>query len=90
MHLTTQQLKAARALLNWTQEDLAEASKVSLPTVQRLESKPGPIRGTTATMAQFVDALEKNGIELIGPKAGRVGVVLVDDKNNEAPAASTD
>ena len=77
MHLTTQQLKAARSLLEWTQEDLAEKAGISLATVRRLEAVPGPIKGTAATMVSFIETIEAAGIELIGPdKSGRVGVIL--------------
>jgi predicted transcriptional regulator len=84
MHLTTQQLKAARALLEWTQENLAEKAGISLATVRRLEAIPGPIKGTAATMVSFVEALEAAGVELIGPdKEGQVGVVLKGRRNPE-------
>ena len=88
MHLTTQQLKAARALLEWTQEDLAEKARISLATVRRLEAVPGPIKGTAATMVMFVEAIEDAGIELIGPdRAGRVGVILNPSPNSDEPSA---
>ena len=42
--LTSELIRAARALLRWDQRKLAEASSISLPTVKRLEAKPGPPR----------------------------------------------
>ena len=39
--LSSELIRAARALLRWEQRDLAAASSVSLPTVKRLEAKPG-------------------------------------------------
>ena len=36
---TVEQIKAARALLGWTQEDLAVRSTVSVPTVRRFEAR---------------------------------------------------
>jgi DNA-binding XRE family transcriptional regulator len=36
--ITVRQMKAARALLAWSQGDLAKASGVSEPTIARLES----------------------------------------------------
>jgi hypothetical protein len=41
--LQSELVRAARALLRWEQRDLANASSVSLPTIKRLESKPGGI-----------------------------------------------
>ena len=38
--LSSELIRAARALVRWEQRDLAEASSVSLPTIKRLESKP--------------------------------------------------
>jgi DNA-binding XRE family transcriptional regulator len=37
LKVSMQQIKAARALLSWSQGDLAEAADVSIPTVKRLE-----------------------------------------------------
>ena len=37
MHLSAQQIRAARAFLNWSQTDLAEKSLVSVRTVKRVE-----------------------------------------------------
>jgi hypothetical protein len=39
--LSSELVRAARALLRWEQRDLEAASSVSLPTIKRLESKPG-------------------------------------------------
>ena len=43
--VSIRQIKAARALLAWSQEELAEKSGVSTPTVKRLESSDGPLGG---------------------------------------------
>ena len=37
--VSIRQIKAARALLGWSQETLAKASGVSIPTVKRLEKR---------------------------------------------------
>lgn len=49
MILTSEMVRAARALLRWGQEDLAREAGVSLATIKRLEKVPGSIRGTLAT-----------------------------------------
>ena len=55
MMLTSEMVRAARALLRWEQSDLAEKAGVSLATVKRIEKEPGPIRGTRST-AQAIEA----------------------------------
>jgi predicted transcriptional regulator len=63
---TIQQLKAARALLGWSQADLAEMSGVSKPTIQRIEAPDdGPIDGRHEKAGQVIQALERAGIEFI-------------------------
>jgi transcriptional regulator with XRE-family HTH domain len=59
------QLKAARALLGIDQRQLAEASGLSLPTIQRMESSDGTIRGNVDSLVKLIDALNGLGIELI-------------------------
>jgi transcriptional regulator with XRE-family HTH domain len=62
MHITSEQIRAARALLRWEQAKLAEASGVSLPTLKRLEGQPGPLAGHGRTIAALQSALEAAGI----------------------------
>ncbi|HEU0118565.1 MAG TPA: helix-turn-helix domain-containing protein, partial [Alphaproteobacteria bacterium] len=45
--ITIQQVKAARALLDWTQSDLADQSNISLPAIARLEQAIGNPRSDT-------------------------------------------
>ena len=61
--ISIRQIKAARELLEWSQDDLAEASRVSQPTIGRLEAKGGDLGGRAATQAKIRAALEKAGIE---------------------------
>lgn len=58
-------MKAARALLGWDQHQLAEAAGVSLPTIQRMESSEGNVRGNVDTLVKVIDAMDRVGIELI-------------------------
>jgi transcriptional regulator with XRE-family HTH domain len=67
--LTGAQLRAARALLGIDQKTLADQAGVSLPTVQRMESSPGIVRGVIDTLTKIVAALDRAGIELIGEGA---------------------
>ena len=71
--MSATQMKAARALLNWDQKQLAEAAGVSLPTVQRMEASDGNVRGNVDTLVKVVEALRLAGIELIGEGASSAG-----------------
>ena len=74
--ISAAQLKAARALLGIDQRQLAEASGLSLPTIQRMEASDGTIRGNVDSLVKLTEALAALGIELIGagaasPSGGR-------------------
>jgi transcriptional regulator with XRE-family HTH domain len=71
--ITAAQLRAARALLGMDQRRLAEASGLSLPTIQRMEASDGVIRGNVDSLVKLVEALERAGIELIGEGATSSG-----------------
>jgi transcriptional regulator with XRE-family HTH domain len=64
--ITAQQLRAARALLAIDQIDLAERAQLSLPTIQRMETSGGVIRGNVHSLMRVIEALEALGVELIG------------------------
>lgn len=61
-------------LLGWSQEDLAVASSVSLPTIKRLEASDGPIGGRQTTALKLRAALETAGVEFIDENGGGAGV----------------
>jgi len=64
--LTPAQLRAARALLGIDQRALAERAGVSLPTIQRMEAaSDGYVRGMVESLIKVVEALERDGVELI-------------------------
>ncbi|WP_082494607.1 helix-turn-helix domain-containing protein [Methylobacterium sp. Leaf108] len=70
------QVKAARALLGWSQGDLAERSAVSKPTIARLETGEGDLGGYSDTRDKILSALEAAGVEFIPPNGGGAGVRL--------------
>lgn len=70
------QVKAARALLGWSQQDLAERSGVSEPTIKRLEATGGELGGRPDTARAIVDALEVAGVQFIPENGGGAGVRL--------------
>ena len=67
--ITAAQVRAARALLNLDQRELAERSGLSLPTIQRMEASDGVVRGNVTSLMKLVDALAELDIELIGDNA---------------------
>lgn len=71
--ITAAQLRAARALLGIGQSELAERAGVSVPTIQRMESSIGDVRGVVDTLVKVVRALDELGLELIGPNAPSTG-----------------
>src|SRR6266404_297475 len=61
---TSKEMKASRALLGWEQKDLAEASGLSLSTVERME-RLGPGRWPPSTAAKVRHALQNGGVIFI-------------------------
>ena len=74
--VSTEQVKAARALLRWGQSDLARTSSVSLPTIKRLEAGSGIMGGRADTVAAIRAALEKAGVIFLDPNGEGPGVRL--------------
>jgi transcriptional regulator with XRE-family HTH domain len=66
----------ARALLGWSQSDLARRSGISEPTIARRESVDGQLGGREETVRKIRGALENSGIEFIEENGGGPGVRL--------------
>ena len=72
--LTPAQSRAARALLNWAQPQLASASGASISTIRDFETgKRTPIANTLKALRQ---ALEQAGVIFISANGDDVGVRL--------------
>ena len=56
------QIRAARALLGWRQEDLAKAAKVGLATIARIEQGEGWFREISLPSQKFSRPSEREGI----------------------------
>jgi|JI10StandDraft_1071094.scaffolds.fasta_scaffold08530_10 transcriptional regulator with XRE-family HTH domain len=67
--ITREQMKAARALLDWSQKDLAEKSGVSEPTIKLIET--AKIHSKPDTLQQIQEAIEVAGIEFLPQKGVR-------------------
>jgi predicted transcriptional regulator len=76
LKVSIRQIKAARAMLDWSQQHLAAAADVSLPTIKRLEAQDGPLGGRSDTGKKIQAALEKAGAEFITENGGGPGVRL--------------
>lgn len=75
--LTSEQLRAGRALLRWEQARLAETAGVSVETVKRLERMDGSLGATRVdTLDKLRRALERAGVEFIPENGGGAGVRL--------------
>lgn len=71
--LTSAQVRAARALLDWSQRDLAAKSKLSVPTIKRMEGAMGPERSTEANVDAVRRAFEGAGVVFLEPKSNKDG-----------------
>jgi transcriptional regulator with XRE-family HTH domain len=71
--ITSLQLRAARALLNIDQRELADISGLSLPTIQRMEASDDIVRGNVDSLMKLISALDAAGLELIGEGATSAG-----------------
>jgi transcriptional regulator with XRE-family HTH domain len=58
-------MRAARALAGIDQKTLAELSGLSVPTIQRMESSEGVVRGNVDSLMKLIAALDQVGIVLI-------------------------
>jgi ribosome-binding protein aMBF1 (putative translation factor) len=67
--LTPAQLRAARALLGWSRDDLAVKSRTALETVQGFESRGADSR--SSTLLKWQRALEVAGVEFIYAADGK-------------------
>jgi transcriptional regulator with XRE-family HTH domain len=70
------QIRAARAILRLTLQDLADASGVSVATIIRAEKSDGPSSMTRANLTALRQALEKAGAMFIEQDGGGPGVRL--------------
>ena len=59
------QIRAARAILGWRQEDLSKASGVGTATIQRIEKSNHPITGYASTIVRIQAAFEDAGVLFI-------------------------
>ena len=74
--LTSAQIRAARALIRWSAEDLANHCAVSVTTIRRAELMPSATALTRVNDHVIRQALEQAGVEFIDENGGGPGVRL--------------
>lgn len=82
--IVREQIKAARALLDWSQKDLAENSGMSEPTIKLIET--GKVNSKPDTLQIIQESLEGAGIEFLPQKGVRFkdDLLTVIEKQNES------
>jgi transcriptional regulator with XRE-family HTH domain len=88
MSFTSAQCRAARALLNWSQEELATASRIAIKTIADFE------RGSRApyarTLSELQSALEAAGIEFTNGGEPGVRMRIEDQIDDETLVSEVD
>ena len=72
--MTSAQVRMARAALNWTVRDLAEATGLHRNTITNIEV--GRYAGDPATLAMIKSVLTREGVQFIDENGGGPGVRL--------------
>ena len=80
--ISTGQVRAARAMLRWTAQDLAQASGVGVATIRRMEVVDGVPSGQIRSLTSIQSALEAAGIEFLGSASENPGVRLRVNKSS--------
>jgi transcriptional regulator with XRE-family HTH domain len=79
--LQVSQIRAARALLGWRQDDIAVAAKISIATIRRIESQEELSTGNVSTLLKIQAAFEQAGVQFIDEnETGGFGVRMAKKK----------
>lgn len=84
--ITGRQIQAARALLGWSQEELAERAKIARNTLYNLES--GIVDPRTSTVEAVRRTLERAGIEFVTDAISE-GVRLIKPRSGNKEPSTT-
>ena len=74
--ISGRQIRAARALLGWSGQDLADKCSISLKTLRRYEPQNGIPAGNTKVLESIKSVLQSQGIVFIGDPIKDPGVIL--------------
>ena len=75
--ITSCQIRAARALINWSARELAEKAGVGVATVRRMELAESIPSSNAITLNLVQKTLESAGVEFVGDQDNAPGVRLV-------------
>jgi predicted transcriptional regulator len=81
--ITPEQSRAARGLLAWSQQELANKARVGIVTVHQLEA--GTSQPRRATLDVIRRAFESAGVEFIDENGGGAGVRLRQRRRPKTP-----
>ena len=74
--ITADQIRAARARVKWSAQDLADKTSLGLSTIQRMEKAEGVPSSSGKNLADVQDALEAAGVIFIPGNGEGPGVRL--------------
>jgi len=83
--LTSAQIRAARALIRWSAEDLARETALSVATIRRAEVTEDETSMTAANGLAVRRALEAAGVEFIDGNGSGPGVRLRKGTERKSP-----
>jgi transcriptional regulator with XRE-family HTH domain len=72
--ISSDQIRAARSLVKWSANDLAQKSGVGVATIRRIELSDGLPSSNIKTLQAIKSAIEDAGIEFIGSPENGAGV----------------
>lgn len=73
--ITGSQIRAARALLRWSAERLAEEAKLGVATIRRADAADDAVPALTAANLETIQrVLESAGIQFVPENGGGAGV----------------
>lgn len=70
-------IRAARAILGWSQKELASRSRVSVPSINRFERGEGEARMITVT--RLMNCLERHGVRIVVTSDAGLQVLVTAD-----------
>ena len=85
--LTSSQIRAARALLRWSADDLAKESALGLSTIKRAELAEAETSLTTANDLSIRRTFEAAGVEFIEENGGGPGLRLRKRSTSSEPTS---
>jgi transcriptional regulator with XRE-family HTH domain len=72
--ITSEQVRAARALLRWDQKDLAKASGLAEVTIRSIEQRPGALMVRSSSLYALERAFSNAGVIFFDSDNGGAGV----------------